>query len=287
MTCIAKTQHPTLHLDGETDQDDDGNTGPSIPKAPKHYSWLNDHLDEADHTRITVVKNWKAWSQKHDEDKDTMSWFARGASLMALRIVMEQLPTYTDNDFLVVNRASKDGKQHSQEVWTLKKFNPGEIILAPVSHILVDKLWTKQACASVLMPERGPFAWPTRRTVAFDGRYKGPIDKDGHGSLFWSVTRTEDASKANLALDRCEVTFSQVDVTLPLAKRQRVSYLQKDSPHISVLVNHKVIKKNTLLVALEDKIVRAAQEPDKDERLAKAKAAASSAQAKPKAKGKA
>ena len=135
------------------------------------------------------------------------------------------------------------------------------------------------------MPERGPFAWPTRRTVAFDGRYKGPIDKEGRGNLFWSVTRTEDASKANLALDRCDVTFANVDVTLPLAKRQRLGYHQKDSPHISVLVNHKVIKKNTLLVALEDKTVKKAQEHDRDERLAKAKAAASSAQAKPKAKG--
>ena len=135
------------------------------------------------------------------------------------------------------------------------------------------------------MPERGPFAWPTRRTVAFDARYKDPIDKEGRGSLFWSVTRTEDASKANLALDRCEVTFGQVDVTLPLAKRQRVNYLQKDSPHVSVLVNHKVINNNTLLVALEDKVVNKAQEQDRDERLAKAKAAASSAQAKPKAKG--
>ena len=176
--------------------------------------------------------------------------------MVCLRMIMAQIPTYTDKDFLVVNRLRKDGKEHTQEVWTLKQFKAGELILAPVSHILVDKLWTKQACASVLMPERGPFAWPTRRTVAFDGRYKGPIDKEGRGSLFWSVSRTEDASKANLILDTCHVSFTAVDVTLPLAKRQRLSYHQKDSPHISVLVNHKVIKKNTLLVALEDKTVK-------------------------------
>ena len=115
----------TLHLDEEADQDDGGDTGTSIPKAPKHDPWLNGHLDEADHTKITVVKNWKAWNHRHDEDADTVPWFARGASLVCLRMGMEQLPTYTDKDFLVVNRLKKDRKEHTQEVWTLKKFNPG------------------------------------------------------------------------------------------------------------------------------------------------------------------
>ena len=87
-------------------------------------------------------------------------------------------------------------------------------------------------------------------------------------------------SEANLVLDRAVVTWSQVDITLPHAKRQRVAYHQKDCPHVSILVNNKVIKKHTLLVALEDKLVKAAVEKDKQDRVAaqaKAKAAAAAA----------
>ena len=87
-------------------------------------------------------------------------------------------------------------------------------------------------------------------------------------------------SEANLVLERAIVTWSAVDVTLPHAKRQRVAYHQKDCPHISVLVNNKPIQKHTLLVALEDKLVKAAVEKDKQDRVAaqaKAKAAAAAA----------
>ena len=104
-----------------------------MPKAPKIYSWLNDHLDEAERTKITVVKDWPAWNRKHDEDDDTRSWFARGAALTALRFIMEHVPTYTHTDFLVVNRDSKHGKVPTHEVWTLRDFKKGDLMLVPVS----------------------------------------------------------------------------------------------------------------------------------------------------------
>ena len=57
------------------------------------------------------------------------------------------------------------------------------------------------------MPEHGPFSWPKRRVVALDGRFKGRIDSDGSGNLFWNVTRTETLSEANLIQEACQVTF--------------------------------------------------------------------------------
>ena len=70
-------------------------------------------------------------------------------------MVMQNLPTYTDKDLLVVNRAHKDGKESTQEVWSLNKFKVGEHILAKTSHAILDKMWTYQKAASVQTPEKG------------------------------------------------------------------------------------------------------------------------------------
>ena len=77
------------------------------------------------------------------------------------------------------------------------------------------------------------------------------------------MTRTETLSEANLILEACQVTFKEVDLALPNGKRRRLNYSATDSPQVSVLVNPKAIRKHTMLVALEDKAVRAAQEKDK------------------------
>ena len=111
-----------------------------MPKTFKKYPWLSDHLDEAERTKITVVKDWHVCNRKHDEDDDTRSWFARAAALTALRFIMEHAPTYTNTDLLVVNKDRKDGKEPTQEVWTLRHFKKGELILVPVAHILLDRL---------------------------------------------------------------------------------------------------------------------------------------------------
>ena len=119
-----------------------------------------------------MVRNWATWSQKHDANDANTAWVARGACWVALRMVMQHLPTYTDKDLLVVNRAHKDGKESTQKVWTLNTFKVGELMLAPTSLDILDKMWTYQKTASVQMPAHGDFAWPLASTVAFDGRYK-------------------------------------------------------------------------------------------------------------------
>jgi len=242
------------------------------------YDWLN--ADQDHPTKVTLLKDWVAWSRKYDRGPDATSWFARGGCLTALRMVMEQAPVFTAKDLMVVERASQDGKDSIQEVWTLRCFEKGELILVPVAHLMFDKLWTKDQCASVRMPENGHFAWPTRRTVGLDGRHQGPIDQDGSGTLFWNVTRTDDQDASNLLLEFTQVTFGEVDVTFPRAKRQRIYYGIQDTPQIQVLVNPKAIKQHTMLVALEDKTIKRAQEKDKVEKVKAAAKAGAKAKAK-------
>ena len=250
---------------------------PSRKLTPKSHEWLNAHLDVANRTKVKLIKDWAAWSNKYDRGHESTSWFARGACLTTLRIVMEQAPVFTTKDLLVVERADLDGKASSQEVWTNRDFAKGELILVPLFQLIFDKLWTRHQSASIAMPEHGHFTWPTRRTVGLDGRHQGPIDKDGNGTLFWNVSRTDDQAASNLVLEHTQVTFGDVDVAFPRAKRQRVHYSAKDTPQVPVLVNPKAIKEHTMLIALEDKTIRRAQEKDRD---AKVKAATKAKEAK-------
>ena len=69
-------------------------------------------------------------------------------------------------------------------------------------------------------------------------------------------------------------------VTSPHAKRRRIHYKAQDTPQIAVLVNPKTIKQHTMLVALEDKTIKRAQEKDKDEKVKAAAKAGAKAKAK-------
>ena len=59
-----------------------------------------------------------------------------------------------------------------------------------LAHLILEKLWTRDQCASVMMPATRLFRWPTNKTIAKDARGKGPIDADGAWHLFWNLDRT-------------------------------------------------------------------------------------------------
>ena len=275
---MVKSQHLALAPEsdmGDVSEADLGAANPppgSVQPAPnmltpQRHEWLNEHLEEAERTKVSLIHNWPAWSNKYDRGHDATSWSARGACLTALRIVMEAAPVFTAKDLLVVERAGLDGKASTQEVWTNRAFAKHELVLVPVSHLVFDKLWTKEQCASVVMPENGHFAWPTRRTVGLDGRNQGLIDKDGSGTLFWNITRTPDQAASNLILEHTQVILGDVSVTFPHQKRRRVAYGASDTPQVPVLVNPKAIEKRTMLVALEDKTIKKAMDKDKEEKV--------------------
>ena len=102
------------------------------------------------------------------------------------------------------------------------------------------------------------------------------------------MTRTDDQAASNLVLEVTQVTLGDVDVTFPRTKRQRIHYGPEDTPQIQVLVKPKAIKQHTMLVALEDKTIKRAQEKDKEEKVKAAKSGITrDAKAGAKAKAKA
>jgi len=209
VTFPAKSAHLTLYQEEENEEgnEDDAQDGPPRrkgPLTPKKCKFLNSHLAADQRTKVRLVPKWPAWSCKHDEQADWQASASKGACLTSLRIVMEHVPKYGEGDFLVVEREDLEGKHATQEVWTARKFKPWEITLAPCSQHVVDRHFTRNGSASLRMPEAGPFAWSSpssaqaskTKTVALDGRYKGQIDAEGSGNLFWNITRTEERKSA-------------------------------------------------------------------------------------------
>jgi len=83
------------------------------------------------------------------------------------------------------------------EVWTLRAFKAGELILAPVTPEMKGRMYTHHASVHVELP-KGPCTVPDNRVLALDGRGKthlahgNPAQHEpvATGSLFWAVERT-------------------------------------------------------------------------------------------------
>ena len=107
------------------------------------------------------------------------------------------------------------------------------------------------------VPKHGRGAHADMQNLALDGRGQllmaasGTLDTSDHsGSLYWVVSRTSEAPKANLVLD--QVSWEQkVSVTVPALKKRRkthqVDWSSSEVPSVPVMVNPKAIKAHTML----------------------------------------
>ena len=159
-----------------------------------------------------------------DKDKCSKTFYLKARVAVSLQSLAEVLPTYTDKDFVVVERKSDKGVWRS-EVWTKRAFEPLEIQLGPWSSQLKDTHLMASAHVVVGLPKHGRGAHPENSSLAFDGRGRNLMapsellsTEEHKGSLFWIVQRTSKASDANLVFEN--VTFeTQVTVSLPALKK--------------------------------------------------------------------
>ena len=122
-----------------------------------------------------------------------------------MELVQGHMPEYKINEDLeVVHRANKVGAMRT-EVWTLRPFEANELLFCPWTTEIKDRLWTQGLSAHLELPRD---ALPTNRLLALDGRNRAHLahpDPKAHikgevGSLFWAITRTSEASNANMHL---------------------------------------------------------------------------------------
>ena len=210
----------------------------------------------------SVKKEPSFKSLQADSDSNLKLMYLRSRIGVSMQALAESLPSYGDQDFLVVHRKNDKGIW-KDELWTKRDFDAWEIQLGPFSSQLKESHLMAAAHAVVGLPKHGRGAHPENLSLALDGRGRTSMAKKDHldsqehlGSLFWLVSRTSTAPEANMALENVMLEY-QVKVCLPAPKRRKVVSVPWESaemPTIPIMVNKRALKKHTqLFVYQQDK----------------------------------
>ena len=214
------------------------------------------------------VEPLEGWDDLIDSETPAASMFSlKGKAAFVMKLVHDLVPPLVPGtDVQVIHRANAVGAKRT-EVWTLRDFASGELIIAPWTHEIKDRLYTTGLSVSLRPPEDSV---PGNRVLALDGRNRSHLCHQNirkhvpgaTGNLFWVVQRTNDRAKANLVLDYCHVRSDQFLVTV--AGTQHKSKMTKNTlPQVPVLVNKKAVPGQTMLVAMDDPVISRARDEDK------------------------
>ena len=240
-----------------------GDAEPEEPVAPPGMEWLTGDSKVGD---LKVEHKWE--DLVGDSDPLVRGMYLRGRVSNALQALMQALPTYTDDDFVIANRKTEKGVWKS-ELYTKRTFQPLEIMLGPCSSQLKETHMTLSANAPVGLPKQGPGSLPAgMHGLALDGRSRtlmaaaGSCDPKAHtGSLYWLVKKVDKEALANLEIEiaSCE---QAVTVHMPAFKKRKSckggpagpvssTWEVADMPTFPVLVNRKQIKPHTRLCVFQ------------------------------------
>ena len=216
------------------------------------------------------VESLEDWDDLIDSASPAANMFAMKAQTsFVMKLVHDLVPALVpDKDVQVIHRANAVGAKRS-EVWTLRDFAPGELIIAPWTHEVKDRLYTTGLSVSLRTPEGSV---PGNRVLALDGRNRNHLCHQNirkHvpgalGNLFWVVQRTTERAKANLVLEYCHASTRSDPLSVSIAgKTHQVKLKQNSLPQVPVLVNKKAVPAETMLVAFDDMVISRAREEDK------------------------
>ena len=202
-------------------------------------------------------------------DKNTKLMYLRGRIAVGLEAIYETLPCYDAEDFLLVHRKNEKGVW-KDELWTLRDFEPLEIMFGPFSSQLKETHLMATANAVVTLPKHGRGAHPDNSSLALDGRGRtlmapaGVLDEAKHeGNLYWLVQRTSEESAANLTYESATWEH-QIKLNLPAHKKRKihkVDWATSELPSFPLLVNKGPVKKSVLLQVFQ---LNARHSPDKN-----------------------
>ena len=224
---------------------------------------------------VEVIPDWTDLLDEHAPAANLVA--LKASATFAMRMVMSVMPTLEEGkDLILVHRFNVTGARRT-EVWTKRKFEPGELMIAPWTHEIKERLWTTGLAVSLGVP---PQSVPGNRVLALDGRLRNQLShanarnhvQGAVGNLFWVIGRTQVRSCANMAIDYCCINANNgLRVSVPGA--QGGSHLIKASsvkiPKIPILVNKAALPEHTLLLAHDDPVVARAREEDKGMHMAK------------------
>ena len=236
-------------------------------KLQKGYVFLE---KKGESGKIVVEKNWQNLLDDNSPAQSLV--YLKSLCWLSLDCIAKSLPSFGPKDIAICHRQDDKSVWHL-EAWTLREFAAFELAIAPVSTELKDVHWTRNASAMVTTSANGPCRHPEGKTLAFDGRgrttlasanFAGATSGEKRGVLFWVVPRTSTKTEANLRLESVAVALSGSFKLPNSGKRQKVEYLETDTPQVPVMVNPSAIAKHVRLTCLEDPKfakIRAASSP--------------------------
>ena len=214
------------------------------------------------------VELLEGWDDLLDSETPAGNMFSlKGTSAFVMKLVHDLVPPLVPGtDVQIVHRANAVGAKRS-EVWTLRDFAPGELIIAPWTHEIKDRLYTTGLSVSLKPPEDSA---PGNRVLALDGRNRNHLCHQNirkhvpgaTGNLFWVVPRTSDRANANLVLAYCHARAENMVVTVD-GTPHKTKMTKSTMPQVPVLVNKKAVHGQTMLVAMDDHVISRAREDDK------------------------
>ena len=261
-----------IAVQGATHAPVDAGSGPLVPD-PVRVAFEKDNKDLG--LTLDAVNDWEDLINDHGINANMHFLKARAA--LALEFVMQQVPVYDSSKLLVLHSVNKMGARRT-EVWTLEDFKPGELLFAPYTTEIKDRMYTHLAASHLAYPKKHV---PGNKVMALDGRNLGHLSHvhpSQHrayatGSLFWCITRTQEKGKANLVQQSCEVAMPKITVRVPGSGTHTTKLAATDVPQVHVLTNLALVKKHTRLVALDDTVVAKARTTEKEEEARKSREA--------------
>ena len=137
---------------------------------------LPEHIVKG-HAFGDIVERVEDWADLLDHDAPLAHLAAlKGSATFAMHMVSQFVPTYSDKDLVVVNRLNKAGARRT-EVWTARSFAPGELMFAPWTPEIKDRLWTSALSAHLELPRE---VVPGNRVLALDGRNRNLLCHANH-----------------------------------------------------------------------------------------------------------
>ncbi len=226
-------------------------------KAKDKFEFLKNETGDD----MSVVEKWE--DNLIEKDENIANYRLRNLISFTMDSVVKKLPKYTSTDFLVVKRQS----QH--EVWTLRDFKAGAIMLAPESTEIKPRLWTAGRSAMVKNTTVGVGGRP----MVIDGRVRAAPEGKSGFALFWLVTRAyekDDLKNVNL-----ELKYIESDLKMNMTVDGHVMTIDNDAasmPSFPILINPKKVNKHTRLIAKEDLDMKKLAERLEKEKLKEEKA---------------
>jgi hypothetical protein len=239
-------------FDGTAETSLDDVASSSIGKSAKS-SLGNDfkflHTDDDDEaTTIEVIKKWEKLQCEHDPKYQALAM--QSVMSFEMMCVSEVVPTLTEKDVVICKRGE------TYEVWARRDFKPWELAIAPLTNEFKDRFWSYTKSTIVKDSEQlNKYFTGSDKKIVCDGRLRSTISSSRSFGLFWMVARAADAKHANLEMKDLAIKIS-VELTLP-GKRKTESAFKCPTPQLMVLTNPKAIPKHTMLVACEEKGLKA------------------------------